>query len=316
MIALILNTNPVLRRALPDLTAISAQLGDTGRVFESPSLEALPHVAQAIADAAPDYLAIWGGDGTIHATLSAVTTAYAGRPLPTLCLLPAGTINTAARCIGMKGKAGRCLTRLVAAVRDGVEMTTHRRTTIRMGEQVGFLFGVGLIPNLLRGYNEAEKGGKWQSLKLFLSATKTVGVGGYDRFFDPFHARITVNGRVWHEGTWTNVSGGGIKCLPYGLNAYIRAAEVEGKFHFIAHALNSRRTFTQLVRLQSGKGMKGVEDDVLDEVIIETETPQEYNFDGDNFPARTRFHLHAGPVVELVVPPKPKSNSPLGRARP
>ena len=306
MIALILNTNPNLRRAHPDLQAISDQLGDHGRVFESPSLEVLPQVARAIADAAPRYLAIWGGDGTIHATLSAIVVAYGATPLPTIALLPAGTINTAARCIGIRGSAKRCLTRLVAAVDAGVEMTTLRRTTIQCGEHVGFLFGVGLIPNLLRAYNEAEKGGKWQSLKLFLSATKTVGVGGYDRFFEPFRARLSVNGELWREGTWTNVSAGGIKCLPYGLHAYTRASEKEGAFHFIAHDKNSRQALGQIVRLQARKGMKGVDDGVFSEVLIETEMPQEFNFDGDNFGSRTRFELRAGPVVDLVVPPKPR----------
>jgi len=313
MIAVLLNTNPKLRRAQPDPSVVSEQLGGTGQVFESPSLEALPDVARAIANAKPRYLAIWGGDGTIHATLSAVVEAYQDDPLPALCLLPAGTINTAARCIGMKGKAARCLTRLVRAVEAGAALPSVRRTTLKLDSHIGFLFGVGLIPNLLRGYNEADKGGKWESLKLFLSATKTVGTGGYDRFFDPFEARLTVNGDVWHEGTWTNLSAGGIKCLPYGLNTYTRAAEVEGKFHFIAHALTSRQVFPQLVRIQAGKGMKHVNEGVLDTILIETETPQEYNFDGDNFPARTRFELCAGPVVNLVIPPKPIGRKlPLG----
>jgi len=68
-------------------------LGGDGAVRITSTLEAVDQVAHEFADRNIDILAICGGDGSDHCTLTAFHKVYAGRPLPLLLPLRAGTIN-------------------------------------------------------------------------------------------------------------------------------------------------------------------------------------------------------------------------------
>lgn len=269
-------------------------------MLASGSLDVLEDIAIYVAQAAPDIVAVWGGDGTITHTLSALNRTC--RDLPLIALLPGGTMNTVTRCIGVRGTARAALARLLDSIDRQDELRTVRRTLIQLDDQVGFLFGIGLIPNLLAVYNDAEKGGVGRAFYVLLRALRSLTSASYDQFFAPFDVCIEVDDRVWVQGHLTNISGGGIDCLPFGLHPYHRATEREGAFHLVAHALNARGALGEISRIKRGIGMKDVHQGVFERVVITSAEPQPYNLDGDNFAARTRFVLRGGPIARLVVP--------------
>ena len=303
MLPTLVNVNPSMNRALPDLREIASILGNTGEVLATPTLGALEDAAKQVAHAAPPVVAVWGGDGTIGGTLSALYRAYGDRKLPDLCFLPGGTMNCIARCLGARGTPGSMLARLVNALVTGRQMHRVERTPLRVGHRYGFLFGYGLIPNFLSFYDAGAHQGPLRALQVF--AMTVPGLlrprGGHDPFFDPFMARITIQGETW-EGSWTSISAGGVPCLPLGFRAYTRAHETAGQFHFVAHDLRAWGAAYELVTIKLGLGMQRVKQGVTDRVLVETERKMAFNLDGDNHEELDRFELMAGARVGALLP--------------
>jgi diacylglycerol kinase family enzyme len=292
-----------MNRPIPDIGEVATVLGDAGDLVPTRSLEELANAARALADERPPLVAIWGGDGTVGGTLSALVAAYGQRPLPPLCFLPGGTMNCIARCVGARGTAASMLARLLARRRNGAEIPSVERTALHIGPAYGFLFGVGLIPNFLDVYNSGARQGPSRALEVFVMAAPGLFKGKHapDPFFDPFRARITMEGEVW-EGLFTNLSAGGVHCLPLGFRAYTRATERRGAFHFVAHDLKAWGAAYELVSIKLGFGMQRVQDAVVRGVRVELEKKLPFNFDGDTFDPVDRFDLLAGPTVTLLLP--------------
>ena len=66
-------------------------LGSDGTVRVTSTLEAVDQVAHEFADRSIEILAICGGDGSDHCTLTAFHRVYAGRPLPLLFFSGSGS---------------------------------------------------------------------------------------------------------------------------------------------------------------------------------------------------------------------------------
>jgi diacylglycerol kinase family enzyme len=116
--------------------------------IETESVDVLPAVAAGLFDEGIELLGINGGDGTIHLVLTALLNASAGRPLPTLALLPGGTTNMSARDIN-----GEALSLWHALDSMFTKLNTNAPHTPRylmqvsggVGLQLGFCLGMGAI---------------------------------------------------------------------------------------------------------------------------------------------------------------------------
>src|SRR6187401_1218608 len=80
-------------------------LGASGTLEQPADLEELGAVARAFKARDIDVVCVSGGDGTLHTVLTAMATAYDGAPLPRVAILRAGTMNTVARGLGIRGTA-------------------------------------------------------------------------------------------------------------------------------------------------------------------------------------------------------------------
>ena len=115
---------------------------------------ALPEILADFARQEVGIVAVSGGDGTVQATLTALTKG-AARPypeLPLLALLPHGMTNMTAADIGLKGKGNTGFQRLLARVKQGglesgLESAVVERHLLCMENakdtppQVGMFFG-------------------------------------------------------------------------------------------------------------------------------------------------------------------------------
>jgi len=110
--------NPKSRRNLedPDLALrLSRQLGDGGVVRAARSIEELRRIAEEFRTLNIDLLAIAGGDGTNHVTLTGFLDVYGDKPIPPVALLRGGTMNTVANSVGVARRSSeRLLARLIA----------------------------------------------------------------------------------------------------------------------------------------------------------------------------------------------------------
>ena len=304
MLVLVRNANAGRKRKQPPAQEVLRQLGSKGHMIETHSLQELSQAALDVAQASPSHIAIWGGDGTITATVSALIGAYQERPLPPLCLLPGGTMNVVSRSLKIDGSAEEAFARLLRRLSRGEPMPTLRRTLLRVEEQYGFLFGVGLLANFLEALYEGNQSGTLRSVYVLGRACveSLWGGGLIPKLFQPFEAKLTVDGEVWPQSHWVNISAGGVEGLGLGFRPYIRCAEREGYFHLIGHDLQPLGVVRELPGVRLGRGMKQVAQDIAREFLIEPARPMVYSLEGELYEARARFLVKSGPTVQLVIP--------------
>ena len=97
--------NPKSRRNLRDPGAalrLARQLGDHGVVRAAHFIDELYRIAADFRRDNIDVLAISGGDGTNHVTLTGFIDVYGGHVMPQVALLRGGTMNTVANSVGVR----------------------------------------------------------------------------------------------------------------------------------------------------------------------------------------------------------------------
>jgi hypothetical protein len=124
--------------------------------FATDGREALDEVLPELARQDISLLLISGGDGTVQTVLTRLFETPSFERIPYLAILPRGTANTTAADVGLRGKAGAALARLIAASRDGtlaehvVERRILRIENIQGGApQRGMMFGAGAITDAI-----------------------------------------------------------------------------------------------------------------------------------------------------------------------
>ena len=153
MIAVIVNPRSRANRRNPRIAAdFQALVGDRGRVFAPKSFDELDAAVAEWRRAPPDVIAVHGGDGTLHKTVSALGRVFGADPIPPVAILCGGTMNVVATSLAIKERPSVFLSAIVEAARAGRPLDTIRRRCLRIGDELGFLFGSGLAANFLTEY--------------------------------------------------------------------------------------------------------------------------------------------------------------------
>ena len=99
---MLLNPKAKRHQRDPELAKrLTRQLQDRGLVFRAQSLEELKEVAEELRRRDVDVVAVAGGDGTNHVTISELVQVYGEAKLPYFALLRGGTMNTTANSFGI-----------------------------------------------------------------------------------------------------------------------------------------------------------------------------------------------------------------------
>src|SRR5439155_10265339 len=120
-------------------------VGGDGAVRVTESLPAIQDVAREFRERGTEVLAICGGDGSYHCTLTGFRAVYGDAPLPLLLPLRAGTINYISDAIGgRRGRPEQALARVVRDYRRGRVYETTERDLLRVnGAEHGFVLSFG-----------------------------------------------------------------------------------------------------------------------------------------------------------------------------
>src|SRR5205814_10614980 len=136
-------------------------VGGDGTVRVTESLPAIQDVARELRAQGTEVLAICGGDGSYHCTLTGFRAVYGDAPLPLLLPLRAGTINYISDAIGgRRGRPEQALARVVRDYRRGRVYETTERDLLRVnGAEHGLVLSFGTAGNLPRLYYARGKQG-------------------------------------------------------------------------------------------------------------------------------------------------------------
>ena len=315
MIVVFLNPRSRANRKDPGLgRRLARTLGDAGRVFASPTFEALADDARALALAPPRVIAVHGGDGTLHHVLSALLDAFeGGPPLPPIAILGGGTMNVVSASLGIRARAFPLLSRLVRQVRTGAPLPTVPRRCLKVGNQFGFVFGTGILANFLGEYYRTPGYGPgralWLLAKIFVSALTSGPLA--DRVFKPRSDRVIVDGQVLPFAALTAISAATVREVGLRFKLNHRADDDPDRFAVLAIHGSARTLIPELFSVWMGRGISSARafsalasDLRIELVPAGGDCP--YTVDGDLYRLHEPLRVAIGPRVDFI---DPRSNA-------
>jgi diacylglycerol kinase (ATP) len=281
-------------------------LGPHGFFRESQTLDEMLDIAEEFRREGIGVLAIHGGDGTLHHALSAFIPAYGGTGLPPVALLRGGTMNTIARCLGIKGLSETILKRVVSTTgRQGL-FDVVRTNTLKVNDRYGFIFGLGFPVSLLKAYYEDEGRGRLKTIRVLLEILFSMIQKGaaYNDFFHPFEADIWVEGERLPGRSYTAFLGATVKEVGLGFKPTRRAAEREGYFQCLCTGMSPERMGLNALRVLLGMELTGemLMDRLASRSVIALERPCDMQIDGEIFKDQRVIQLSAGPTIRFMRP--------------
>jgi diacylglycerol kinase family enzyme len=320
-IAVFLNPHSRANRRNPGLAAtFQAILGDSGRVLAAQTLAELESMAAALHETPPDVIAVHGGDGTLHRTVTALGRTWGGDPFPPIAVLCGGTMNVVAASLRIGERPTAFLQMITQAVRTGQPLETLQRRCLRVGDQLGFVFGNGLMANFLGEYYAAGGYGAARALWLIARTFFSALVGGpfARRVFRRFSGRVRVDGNLLERTRFVGVGAATVREVGLGFKLNHRADDDPERFGVLAIHAPPLSLVADLAAVHSGRGVAAarafsavasvleVEPDQPDQQRkVDGSTPvgeMSYTIDGDLYKAKGTLRITIGPAIAFVKP--------------
>ena len=314
--------NPKSRQNLRDPKAASRlarRLGDVGVVREARSIDELYRIAEDFRRDDIDVLAISGGDGTNHVTITGFLDVYDGMALPHLAFLRGGTMNTVANSVGVvHGRPDGLLSRLlrIYAQRSIMPLENVERHVMRIvpvacrstdKAHYGFLFGTGVVAGYLSEYYRDGQPTPLVAAQTLARAIGSAFVGGemIKRMAKPFRGTVSFDdGRSFDERDYLAIAAGTIAHIGLNFKPFHRYDEQPGCFHVLGIHASPVAFVRELPRIHRCEPMRpGLAHDALAArmVVRSPERFIKYMIDGALHESDGDLEVTVGPRVRLDV---------------
>jgi diacylglycerol kinase (ATP) len=287
---------------------LARQLGDHGVVAVPHSLDELSRAAEDFRRQNIEVLGIAGGDGTNHVTLTHFHDVYGAEPLPTVAFLRGGTMNTVANSLGLpKGRPEGLLDRLVRRYLETPKLQALDQRTMNIQGNLGFLWGLGVIPAFLTEYYNAGSPSPWTGFKTLSRAIGSSVVGGamIKRMGRPIEVEMEFEGgeRV-ERRPFFSVGAGTIADIGLGFRPFHLTSGAPGYFHMQAITTTPMGCVAELGRIHRAEPMRGGKaiDRLLRRLVVRTTEPTfRYMIDGDLLERPgPEMTIEVGPLVRIA----------------
>jgi len=304
-IGIILNPHSKKHKKDPDkLKRMSFIVGDRGSCQATEDLGDLRRVAEGFKTRDIDILAIGGGDGTNHVTLSTFIEVYGEKPLPKVTFLRGGTMNTLANACNIKGAPEKILSNLIYKYHEDELFEMTEMDLMQINEKYGFIFGCGVIFRFMQAYYTGTPPSPPKaSWVLTHSISSALMNGPFARkMFARYDAEVSVNGKKWPFANWSALYCGSIPILGLKFRVFHYSEEV-GKFHAIGFSLPPRNVLRHVGDMFFGKPSKS--ENLIEmpatEMKIDLAEPMGYTIDGDMMAPAKSFLIKTGPRLKILV---------------
>lgn len=280
-------------------------VGDKASCKETEDLDDLRRVAEEFKTRDIDILAISGGDGTNHWTLTTFIQVYGDKPLPKIVFLRGGTLNTVASFTGTRGSSEDILSNLLVKYHEDIPFETKNLLITKINNEYGFIFGIGVIRRFMEAYYKNGQPSTAMALKTLVHAIgSAIGNGVFARqMFDRFDAEVVVNGHRWPYANYSALYTGSINQLGLNFKVYYLVDSNPGKFHAIGFSLPPRNVlpYVPFMFLGGPSGCPNLLEEVGTTMTIKLEKPLPYTIDGDLKDPVDAFHISCGPELTVLV---------------
>lgn len=269
-------------------------------------LDALALAAERLRDQEIDWLAINGGDGTLHTALTALLAAWDDRPLPGIALLRGGTMNTLASGMGIRGRPEGVLSALVAAAQGSRPLQTVERNALLVDGQAGFLFGNGVVSAFLERYYEAPEPSPASAAALLVRVCLSGLVRGplIRSITAPVRCRVSADGAPWTQTEWITVGAGTVDDIGLRFRPFHLAPANPGHLHALGFGCSALTFIGKLPRIRAARPTEHpeIQSALCRELVIEADAPLDYMVDGDFHRGGQRLVVRVGPRIRFFVP--------------
>lgn len=270
-------------------------------------LDELQRVAAELRRARLPRLGVVGGDGTVHALLSALHRADAETPMPTLALLGGGTLNTIARSVGVRRRPLEDAISVFASLGSRSTIATSARSTMRIADSLGSLFGVGVVETFLRAYYATGNPSPATAAQLLGKAALESIVGGPTfRSFTGREVRrvVTAEGETLVDRPTLTIAAGTIGDLGLGFRPFHRVDGALGTMHLVNFHGDAASLARALPRIRLQRALPGsiaTERATTGFTITTDSAPIRYMVDGDLYEhAGTSLVVSLGPTIRYA----------------
>jgi diacylglycerol kinase family enzyme len=315
MVVAFVNPRSRANRRNPRLAGeFAAVLADQGRVLAPSSLEDLGATAAKLRDDPPSVIAIHGGDGTVHKVVSALGAAFGDQPLPPIAVLTGGTMNVVAASLGLREDPKVFLRTLADDQRAGRPPEVVARRCMRIGDQLGFVFGNGLASNFLGEYYGGGAYGPAKATWLLLGTFFSGLVNGplIRRIFRRFEGEVRVDGVALPLTRFIGVNAATVREVGLGFKLNHRADDDPERFGVLAIHSRPLALVADVRAVHTGRGISpkraySAVASTLEITPLTSAHPSgemSYTIDGDLYrvPATTTLRISVGPRILFVRP--------------
>ncbi len=187
------------RRHPRRLAAIDAALGPTDRHVRTRSVAQVERALREFREHHIDTLAINGGDGTIHWCLTVAHRVWDlnGNACPFILLVPGGTFDSLVTDLQLPSKLPTILAALPRLTTAEGEPSHIRTSVLRIGENIGLTFGLGLTGQVVEEYKTTAHPGAGKLAAVTLRTVLSAAIKGsfIQKLFAPIPAKIIVDGQ-------------------------------------------------------------------------------------------------------------------------
>ena len=277
--------------------------GDLVDVRATASFDELEQACLDFKNCSYEYIGITGGDGTIHHTLTRLINVYGTNKVPPLVILRGGTMDNIARDLSVKGKGPDILKRLVAVMRKGNQVRTVARDTLKIDHAFGFIFGTGIVTNILNAAYDCETPGVKRNLVVIFTALKDGLLNNPDsQLFRRIKAHVYVDDYEVPFSDMIGIIAATVEHKGMGFHLLPRANEKKGAFHMMCSGLTPGSIARQVLRAKNGIPLKGElnYNGIGSRLRIVSDHAIEYTIDGDLYKGGRELIIEMGPEVNLV----------------
>lgn len=280
-------------------------VGDKASYKPTDDIDDLYRVADEFKSRGIDILAISGGDGTIHCTLTAFLKVYGEKALPKIVLLRGGTLNTIAATMGVYGTTEHLLSSLLIRYHEDQSFTEKKLRLMNINGAYGCIWGCGVVFTFMENYYKNANLNPLIAAKTLTESIFSALCNGRvaREMFERFDAEVVVDGKKWAFANYNSLFAASIRQFGLNFNVFHHMLRQNENFHAYGISLPPRTLVPLLKRMYDGRATQSehVLDDMTSHMLITLEKPIGYTIDGDMLGPVDHFEIKRGPELTVLV---------------
>jgi diacylglycerol kinase (ATP) len=278
-------------------------LGSKGELILSSSLEKLPKEVLRLKQENVEIIAINGGDGTVHQTITAIFQIYGDEPWPKIAILKGGTMNNIARNVGIP-LLDSAHTMLRTLVESENFKTIIKHPLIVDEKYAGFIYGTAGIATFLEEYYENGNTSVWKAAWMSIrSITSAFIKGPYSkRIFASKPITIQVDNKHGKNDHYNNLGISTLSDLGFYLKPFYETISRPDIAHLITMNCSPLNIVFALPKMWRAKPTQKsyIEDLSGQRITLTFGGEQSYTLDGDLYPVCNQQNIRIGPPINFI----------------